>query len=483
MKPISAGSICTATQGTITGNSRATVTGVATDTRQLSPGDAFFALVARRDGHEFVADAFRAGASVAVVSTPVDLPPGKTAVVVGDTLEALGKFAAWYRRRMPATVIGITGSNGKTTTKEMLACLLAAAAPTVKSPESFNNAIGVPRTLFRLEPDDRYAVVEMGTSSPGEIAHLALIARPRIGVITNVAPTHLEGLGNIKGVAIEKGRLIEAVPPGGTAVVNADNHWCREIAGRSPARVITFGIEEDADVRATDIRTAAAHTRFEAAGRQFVLPAIGRHNVYNALAAITVALELGLDLDLIQDRLSSFKLPPMRMQRIEIGDVTVFNDAYNANFESMLAALREYARLPVPGRRVVVCGDMLELGDQSQAIHWEVGKRVAAADFDLLVAVGNEAQTLAMGAAANGMPHEQVLLSPNTEKAGQLLPRVVGETDTVLLKASRGMKFESLVEAIQRWEPAGTPVRTDVAEAYHAFRATVKQESGNVTAS
>jgi len=427
-----------------------------------------------------VADAFNCGASVAIVSRPVTVPRGKTAIVVADTLGALGDFAAWYRRQMRAVVIGITGSNGKTTTKEMLAAILAAEAPTVKSPESFNNAIGVPRTLFRIEPDDRYAVVEMGTSAPGEIARLASIARPHVGVITNVAPTHLEGLGNIKGVAIEKGRLIEALPPEGTAVVNADNHWCREIAERTATQAITFGMEENADVRATNIHSAAAHTRFEALGKRFVLPVIGRHNVYNALAAIAVAAKLGLSLDLIRDRLSTFKPPPMRMQRVGIGGITIFNDAYNANFESTLAALREYAALPVRGRRVVVCGDMLELGDQSQAIHREVGRRVAAADFDLLVTVGQETQALAMGAADNGMPHDRVVQFPDTKTAAELLPWLIGSTDTILLKASRGMKLEGIVEAIANWEPAGTPVTTDAAETYHAFRATVTQENGNV---
>jgi len=477
VKSISAKAICAAVNGKLIGRRRAAATGVATDTRELAPGDVFFALVAKRDGHEFVPEAFRSGASAAIVSEPIEVPPGKTAILVEDTLKALGDLAAWYRRQMPATVIGITGSNGKTTTKEMLARILEAAAPTVKSPESFNNDIGVPRTLFRMGHGDRYAVVEMGTSGPGESRRLARIARPQIGVITNVAPTHLTGLGTIKGVAVEKACLIEELPAEGTAVVNADNHWCCEIAERSPARVVTFGIDENAQVRASAVESSGVTTHFEALGERFVLPVRGRHNVYNALAAIAVARDLGLDIELIRDRLAAVKMPPMRMQRVEVDGVTIFNDAYNANFESMLVALREYARLPVSGRRVVVCGDMLELGEQSPRIHWEIGKRVAAWGFDLLVAVGEEARHLVMGAAANGMRHENIVHCPNTNAAGLVLPELLEPRDTLLLKASRGMKLERLVDAVASRQTTETVAWTGTEEAFHAFRTPALSET------
>jgi len=477
LKSVELKTICAAVNGRLIGRRRGMVSGVATDTRELTRGDAFFALVAKRDGHEFVAEARRAGASVVVVSEHVSIPRGSTAILVGDTLKALGDLAAWYRRTMPATVIGITGSNGKTTTKEMIARVLAAAAPTIKSPESFNNAIGVPRTLFEIEPGDVYGVVEMGTSAPGEIRRLARIARPQIGVITNIAPTHLAGLGNIKGVAVEKGCLIEELPPGGAAVLNVDNHWCRELAERSPAHVITFGIDENALVRATGLEASASAIRFEALGTKFVMPVIGRHNVYNALAAVAVCVHLGLDIDLIRDRLAGFRLPPMRMQRVEAGDVTILNDAYNANFESMLAAIREYARLPGPGRKVVVCGDMLELGEQSEEIHRQVGKRIAAAEFDLLVAIGDEARQIAAGAAANGMPRDNVLHCRNVDAACEVLPGLVEPRDTLLLKASRGMRLENVVDVVASHRPAETPVWTDAGHVYHAFRAPAERES------
>ena len=474
MKPTSIDDIRTALGGRLLGEPDAgtvQMTGVATNSKELKPGDLFFALVAKRDGHEFVGDAFAAGAAAAVVSRPTDLPPGRCAVLVGDTLRALGNLALWYHRRMPAVIVGVTGSNGKTTTKELLACALSAAGPVVKSPSNFNNCIGVPHTIFQIEPGDLFAVVEMGTSAPGEIHRLAEIAEPAVGVITNIAPTHLEGLGNIKGVALEKSALIESLPAGGVAVLNADDFWSRNVADRTTARIVTYSIENAADVQAQAIVHSAGGIRFSALGREFFIPVLGEHNLYNALAAVAVAHVLELDLELVAASLTAFKLPPMRMQRVMLGGVTIINDAYNANLESMRAALREFARLIVPGRKVLVCGDMLELGEQSEEMHRALGRRIATYRFDLLVAVGEQAQNLGRGAAAGGMPQDHIVYCATTDDAAQVVKGALRDGDTVLLKASRRMALESIIDHLQGDPGRAIPICADAEHPYHTCRA------------
>ena len=477
MKPISIKEVCSAVNGRLLGGDPATAIGsVSTNSKELVADAAFFALVARRDGHEFVSDAFASGASLAVVSKPVPVPDGKAAVLVADTLEALGQLASWYRSTMPATVIGITGSNGKTTTKEMLAHVLAGAAATVKSPGNFNNNIGVPHTLFQIEPSDSFAVVEMGTNARGEIRRLAVIARPQVGIITNISAAHLEGLANPRGVADEKSCLIEALPASGTAVLNADDFWSRRIASRTSARIITYGFDETADVRATAVQSLANGSRFDVMGTSFHLSILGGHNVCNALAAITAALNAGLDLELIRQRLATFRLPPMRMERITSGSIVILNDAYNANLESMLGAIREFSRLPVTGRKVMICGDMFELGEQSDEIHREIGRRIAAAGLHLVLAVGEQVRHVVRGAVAAGMTEQRIQHCPNLQAAQAVLPGILEKGDTVLLKASRRMQLELLVGTIESCNSTGRPAQTEAAEdIYHTVRATALQ--------
>lgn len=471
MTTIPVKTVCTAVCGEVCGNPDSAISGVSTDTRRLAQGDVFFALSAQRDGHEFVRQAFKLGAAAAVVSRPVAVPAGKTAILVKDTLTALGDFARWYRLNMQAEVVGITGSNGKTTTKEMLGCILSGAAPTVKSKDSFNNAIGVPHTLFCIEPADRYAVVEIGTNHHGEIRRLADIARPVVGIVTNISATHLEGLGTIKGVAEEKAALVEALPSGGVAVLNADDFRCRSFADRTAARVVTFGLKEKADIRGTNVRASGHTTYFTALGLEFSLPAAGRHNVSNALAAIAAATALGVGPELIRERLAALHMPPMRMQMMQVGGITVCNDAYNANFESMLAALVEYSQMLSPGRKVVVCGDMLEMGDRSVAVHQEIGRRIAQGKFDLLVAIGGESMHTATAAAAGGMPENRITHCMTTVEAGKLLPRLLERRDTLLLKASRRIALDSLLGPLADWQAAGLPADAATVDGiYHTSR-------------
>ncbi len=276
------------------GRADATISGVSTDSRTLAPGELFVAIRGERfDGHDFVPRLTEAGGAV-VEKWPLEAPPGLPVVVVDSTVAAYGRLAAWWRRRMPALVVAITGSNGKTTTKEMLACLLGGLGPTVAALASHNNHIGVPETLLRIRPGDSFAVVEIGTNHFGEVPALASIVEPEVALITNIGPSHLEAFGSEEGVAKEKGRLLDFLKIGGIAVLHADDPWSRRLADRAVGRVVTFGLSADADWRATDIEEGEAEVRFtlEPGGCRIVLPVAGRFQVSNCLAAMAVAAEM-----------------------------------------------------------------------------------------------------------------------------------------------------------------------------------------------
>jgi UDP-N-acetylmuramoyl-tripeptide--D-alanyl-D-alanine ligase len=376
-------------------------------------------------------------------------------IVVPDSLRALGDLAAYHRRRMPARVIGITGSNGKTTTKEMTAAIAAERWRVLRSEGNLNNLVGLPLTLLGLEPGDEVAVVEMGMSHAGEIRRLAAIAAPQVGVVTNVGPVHLEGVGDLAGVAAAKGEILEGIAPGGTAVLNADDPATPAMAARWSGRLLSFGLGATADVRAEGIETAPHGTDFTLVladgGRARVrLPWIGEHNVRNALAAAAAARCLGADGAQIRAGLE--KARPAAM-RFEIGTippgVTVVNDAYNANPASMRAALAALSRLPGAGRRALVLGDMLELGAAAPAEHRELGRAAAAAAPALLLAVGAFAAEVAGGARAAGLSPSAIATAPDAEAAAALLAAWLRPGDLLLLKGSRGVRLERVLERLR----------------------------------
>ncbi|MBI2962700.1 MAG: UDP-N-acetylmuramoyl-tripeptide--D-alanyl-D-alanine ligase [Deltaproteobacteria bacterium] len=428
--------------------------GFSTDSRQARPGEVFVALVGPRfDGNEFVAAALARGAAAAIVSRDFGLAPGDAAWIrVGDGLRALGELAAARRRELPVRVVGVTGSNGKTTTKEMIAAVLAAGGRKVaKSAGTENNLVGLPQTLLRLEGDEDFAVLEMGMNHAGEIWRLAEIARPDVGVITNVVAAHLEGLGSLANVAAAKQELALALRPGATLVVNGADPRLRDIAERFAGPKILAGgggtieavsVEASAEGQRVEIDVAGSRVRVDLRVR-------GAHNVQNALLAVAVGRAFGLGADAIAAALAAFQPPAMRLELVLLpSGARILNDAYNANPASVEAALAVLAAEP-GGRRIAVLGDMCELGADEARYHREVGAAAARARVDRLVAVGRHAAEVAAGAISGGLAADRVDRCGTAEEAAELLgPRLAGD-DVVLVKGSRAAKMEAVIERLR----------------------------------
>ncbi|MBN2584734.1 MAG: UDP-N-acetylmuramoyl-tripeptide--D-alanyl-D-alanine ligase [Planctomycetes bacterium] len=452
---ITASDITAATGGRLASGPPATpITGVSTDSRTLASGDAFFALVGERfDGHQFLRQAAEAGAAAVVISDGAaagrltEFPCA--VIIVADTLRALGDLAASYRRTLDCAVVAITGSCGKTSVKEMLGQVLETRFKGHRPESSFNNFVGVPLTIFRSEPGDDYLILELGTNAPGEMRRLAGIAQPTIAVVTCVAPTHLEGLGSLEGVAQEKEELVRVLGEDGLAVLNADDPRVAGMADVAKAPVRTFGAT-DGDVLAEAIAADARSVSFTLDSTVKVrLPVPGRHNVLNALAAVTVAREMGLDDETIAAALARYRPPKMRLVREELPDgLTLIDDAYNANLASCLAALDVLCLQAATGRYVLVQGDMLELGRQSKAMHEQLGRAIADSCVDLLVTVGAETQATSLEAAAKSGSVR--LHFRDSRAAAEEVVSLVGPGDVVLVKGSRGMALEHVVTAIRK---------------------------------
>jgi UDP-N-acetylmuramoyl-tripeptide--D-alanyl-D-alanine ligase len=440
--------------------------GVATDSRADCTGRLFVALRGvHHDAHDHVAEAIRRGARGAVVGRPLHEIPGVDRAIldragpdragsaffvrVADTGDALLKLAAEHRRRNRAKVVGITGSCGKTTTKEWLGGVLGNAMPTVASPGSFNNQVGVPLTLLLIGPETRAAVVEIGTNAPGEIALLTATARPDIAIVTCVAAAHLQGLGSIEGVAREKAQLPAGLHEDGVAILNGDDQACRAMAGSTRAKVKFVAVDREADWFATDIRFHAFGTSFRLQGERCVtVPRLGTHNVYNALFVIAAATELGMPEQVVLQALCDSKPAARRLEPKQQNGITVFDDTYNMNPESARAGLQAIAGVPGPGRRVAVFGEMLELGAGSRLLHEQLGRDVARAGIDLFVAVGEGARPIAEGALDAGMQSAAVLCAESVEDALALLRAALRPGDRVLCKASRRVALDRLVDRL-----------------------------------
>jgi UDP-N-acetylmuramoyl-tripeptide--D-alanyl-D-alanine ligase len=452
MEPLRLSDIVRATGGRPAGHVRGDpwIPSVTTDGRAVEPGALFVPIRGKKqDGHRFLEQAFLAGAGFALVADDADLPRVPANVVrVKDTTRALGDLARWHRSRFDVPVVGITGSCGKTTTKEMVRLVLGPGC--VASPASYNNEIGVPLTLLQMDRDTEALVVEIGSNAPGEIAALAGLARPTVGVVTNVEEAHLEGLGTVRGVMREKSCLLRALPADGVAVVNADNYFCREMLDDVASYLVTYGTWEDADVYGTKARATADGVGFDLFDRMpFEVPAMGLHNVHNALAAVAVGLWLGRDPMEIQEALTRFVAPEMRMRREVVGDVVLVNDAYNANPRSMESAVVELGARPSAGRRVAVVGDMLELGDQTERCHRELGRKLAKARLDAVWAIGRNSRFVAEEALAAGFAPGSCFHHEDVDSALRSPPILPRSGDTWLFKASRGMAFERVHDAVK----------------------------------
>jgi UDP-N-acetylmuramoyl-tripeptide--D-alanyl-D-alanine ligase len=432
--------------------------GYSIDSRTLQQGELFLAVKGERlDGHDFVEQALRRGAIAAVVgkgqmarySSPAGL------LAVDDTLVALQTLATAVRKMWGKTAIAVTGSMGKTTTKEAMAHLLAIKYRVHRTKGNFNNHFGLPLGLLTLEPEYDLAVVEMGMSHAGEISALARIALPDQAVVTNVAPVHLESFDSIAGIARAKYELVAALPHGGTAVLNADDEYVCQFGRDLKGKVVMFGLKPTADVRAENIEVLGAEgTRFDLVSREMRQPVqsplLGKHNVYNVLAAAAIALEHGITPSEIAEALPSLQPADKRGQVVQVGNITVLYDCYNSSPKALMAAVDILAAMPAR-RWIVVAGEMLELGSTGEQLHRECGRYVAGihagSKLDFLLGVRGLAQSMVEAAGEAGLQAEFVA---TPEEAGEWLARETREGDVVLLKASRGVKLEKALETWQR---------------------------------
>lgn len=446
------------------GDPSTVVHGVTTDSRAAEAGQLFIPLHGDNfDGHNFIGHALKAGAGASLIARGklgayehvLQAAPTSGFIAVPDTLHALHGLALAARRRLERVgrrVAAVTGSVGKTTTKDMLAAMLGVRWQTTRTAGNLNNEIGLPLTLLGASIETEALVLEMGMRGLGEIRALARIALPDVAVITNVSPVHLQLLGTIERIAVAKRELVDELPPDGVAVLNGDDEHVRTMCAHAPGRVITYGLGADNEVRAVDVVSHGAM------GTEFTLlwgdrshplrvPVAGRHNVYNALAAAAAAGALGLDLPAMADGLEAFAeaRSDMRLQFIERADgVQIVNDAYNASPASMEAALDVLSQLTC-GRRVAVLGDMFELGPLTKSAHATVGKQVVAAGVDVLIAAGDEAHTMVSAAVEAGMDAAKTFVCGDAQAAAQLAESIVQAHDVVLVKASRGMALETVV--------------------------------------
>ena len=438
------------------GAAAALVENVCTDSRQAKPGDLFLAIAGDRfDGHDFVAEvAGRGVTAVMVESKKVPDPlPDCAVLVVADVRAAFGKLAALYRKDFALPVIAVAGSNGKTTTKELLASVLGQRLKTLSSEASFNNDIGVPATLLRLDNSHQAAVLEAGTNHPGELAPLVKLIQPGWGVLTNIGREHLEFFGDVAGVAHEEGWLAELMPADGMLLVNGDNPWTESVVGRTRAQVIRVGLTGKNDWRADKIRLDKNGVTFraEAPAAEYAgdyrINLLGRHQVANALFAMAVGAGLGLNREAIRRGLDECRPPKMRLQFWEAGGVRVLDDAYNANADSTMAALETLCDLPLQGRRVAVLGDMAELGAHSEAAHREVGRCVAKLGIGQLFTVGRLSVFTAQAARDAGLT--RVIEFADVESAVRAVKNFLRAGDVVLLKASRASRLERIAETLK----------------------------------
>jgi len=432
-------------------------TDIVTDTRKIEPGVLFIALKGERfNGEDFAAEAADRGAAGILVSE--ECPEAKLADISSatvlrawDTLTAYQQLARFWRRRFTLPVIAITGSNGKTTTKDMTAAVLGSRWQVLKTQANFNNEIGLPLTLLKLTPAHQAAVVEIGMRGFGQIAALAPLAQPQIGIVTNVGETHMELLGSLENIARAKAELVEAIQPGGTVILNADNSYVAAMADKVKpgVRCLTFGLREKADLMGSEVRTEGQETHFcctiEGKPYAFTLPMVGEHNVYNALAALTAGYALGFSPADMQRGLAALEMTGMRFEYKKVKAYTVINDAYNASPMSMTAAIRTLAQV-APGRRVAVMGDMLELGSVSVEAHRRVGQELAESGAAVLVTRGEMGEYIAAGAEAAGL--RQVYRCSSHEAAGAILREVLQPGDTILFKGSRGMQMEKIIDLL-----------------------------------
>ena len=428
---------------------------ISTDTRQLEPGDLFIALLGENfDAHDFLAQAFEKGARAAVVESGREYDVKKPLIKVEDTTRALQDLAAYYLEQLSLTVIAVTGSTGKTTTKDLTASVVKQRYETLKTQGNFNNEIGLPLTLFRLDESHEAVVLEMGMRGVGEIARLAEIAPPDIGVVTNVGKTHIELLGSVAKIAQAKSELVQSLDEKGTAILNADDERVKAMSELTKANVIYYGINKEANLKGREIRTLTSPDRVSfqlevgTKSSEIMLPMPGEYNVYNALAAAAVGRELGIDLAEIKEGLATASLTDKRNQIIKSAQgIKIINDTYNANPTSVRAGLNTLSQI-AEGRKIAILGDMLELGEVAEKEHYKLGSVIIEEGIDYLITIGDLALKIAEGAEDKGLDKSKIFTYNRKREAIDKIEEIMETDDTILVKASRGMKLEEIVASI-----------------------------------
>lgn len=441
---------------------------IETDSRRIQPGDLFWALEGEtHNGHDYVDAAFKSGAIAAVVEA--DQCQSEHTIRVEDSLMALWDLADWYRKQFDALVIGVTGSVGKTTTRRMIASVLSARFQGVESPRNYNNHIGVPLSLLQLESHHDFGVFELGASKLGDIADLMDVINPEVGVITAIGPSHLDEFGSYENIIQTKGELIERLPAEGFTVLNGDDRNVRRLAERASCPVLLVGERSHNDLIATEVISNNQELRFHLNDFEFRVPATGRHHLTAALIAIAVARQIDMTDTEIQQGLQSYVPCEGRSETRSIGPWTVINDTYNANPISMSAACRTLRDWQTEGKKILVVGDMLSLGEWSENFHLLLGEEVTRSKIDRLISIGSQAAHVAGSARKNGMDAGCLGTCQDPETAMMLLDLWLEPGDVILLKGSRGMKLETFIPRLQQLanrhteEASQSPVQRKVA--------------------
>ncbi|MEA3560263.1 MAG: UDP-N-acetylmuramoyl-tripeptide--D-alanyl-D-alanine ligase [Candidatus Omnitrophota bacterium] len=437
----------------IRGSLETSFKGISIDSRSINEGELFVAIKGKKfDGHDFIISALTKAGGIVIsrnissrqlVSVENKIP----LFLVKDTITALGDIASCHRDKFKGIIAAITGSAGKTTTKDILSCILGQKYKVLKSKASFNNFIGLPLTLLNLKPAYQIAVLEMGASSLGEIKRLTEISRPAWGIIVNVGPAHLETFQDIHTVYKAKLELVRAMDQENLVVINGDDKRLLSMARRFGRRVVTFGMSEDCDFRASKVSCSNGELKFILNGRNWLkLKILGMHNIYNLLAAIALADQLGIDFNLVKKALANISLPPGRMEVREICGVKLIDDSYNSNPLSLGWAIDTLSGLSVKGKKILVSGDMLELGPESKNAHLRIGKKVAGSGINILVTVGGSAKEMSQAAGKYGMKKDAVFDCDSVDDAKCCLERLARPGDVVLVKGSRAVGMERVVE-------------------------------------
>lgn len=431
------------------------IKGVSIDSRTIQKGNLFIAIKGEKhDGHKFIAQSFKNGAILAIAEENKIVDQniaGLPVIAVKDGRKALYDLALWYRKKFDLPTVAITGSNGKTTTKEMVTAVLSEKYKVLKTPKSYNNLIGIPLTLFEIEPKTEVLVLELGMSSPGEIAKLTKLTKPDWGVITNIGPAHLEFMKSLENIAKAKFELLDNMESDKTLVLNADDKYLSKKIKKEKRRVLTFAIENPADFKASSIGlNANGQPHFKVNNKTIInLNILGKHNIYNALVAFALGREFKISENSIKKNLEHYKPAHLRMEITKIRGINLINDAYNANPVSMQCALETLVQMKTQGRKIAVLGDMLELGEKSKQLHTKIGQKAGELGIDYLLLKGDFSKAIADAASQKGLSRNRIKTFENNSQISSWLLDNLKIKDTVLFKASRRMEFEKIVETLK----------------------------------